>query len=282
MVQEFFHRPTGTLTYVVAKGEDAVIIDPCLDFDLSEMKVSRESLNTVIEFVRGRRLNVHWILETHVHADHVTGSAVLKREFPSAKVAIGEGVRDVQKAFWEMFSLNIDRPLGWPFDRLLKDGETVEAGALRLQLIATPGHTPACMSIVTDEGVFTGDSLFMPKAGTGRCDFPGGDARTLFESIQRLYWLHDELPVYVGHDYPVADQAPTFKSTILEEKQNNAHVKSSTKLEEFVDFRRARDGKLSIPRLFYPSLYINMLGGQLPEKDSQGRRMISFPLSDSL
>lgn len=281
-VQEFFHRPTGTLTYVVSSGPDAVVIDPCLDFEFSEMKISRESLNSVIAYVREKRLTVHWILETHVHADHLSGAAVLKSEFSNARVAISEKVCGVQQVFRELFAFKDDHASGWPFDRLLIDGDTVDAGALRLKVIATPGHTPACMSFVCHEGMFTGDSLFMPQLGTGRCDFPGGDAKKLFESIQRLYQFKDGTPVFVGHSYPAADQPPEFRSTIGEEKTSNVHVKVSSKIQEFVVFRGERDRKLGLPKLFYPSLFINMRGGHLPEEDAKGRRFMVFPVSASL
>jgi len=282
IVKDFFHRSTGTMTYVAYQGHDAVIIDPALDFDLSEMKLGREPLTPIIDFIRKNDLKVHWILETHVHADHVTGADLLKTEFPSAKVAISEKVCDVQRTFKSIFGLKNDAfAEGWPFDRLLKDGDEIQAGELSFKVLTTPGHTPACLCYVNAEGVFTGDAIFMPKGGTGRCDFPGGDAQQLFQSIQRIYQLKDSTPLYVGHDYPPADQSPNFKTSVEEEKQSNNHVKAETPKDEFVKFRETRDKTLSLPKLFYPSLFLNMRGGKLPDKTAAGQRFITIPISAS-
>lgn len=282
IVQEFFHRPTGTMTYVAYQGHDAVIIDPCLDLDLSEMKLGRDCLSPLLDFVRRLSLRVHWILETHVHADHVTGADVLKHEYPNAKVAISERVCDVQRTFKKIFGLKSEAfPDGWPFDRLLKDGDEVDAGELKFTVLATPGHTPACLCYVNKDGLFSGDAIFMPKAGTGRCDFPGGDAGQLFDSIQKIYRLDSETPIYVGHDYQPADQPPNFRTTVYQERRENIHVMGKTLLEEFVKFREGRDKTLNLPRLFYPSLFLNMRGGKLPEKDASGARFISIPLTAS-
>jgi glyoxylase-like metal-dependent hydrolase (beta-lactamase superfamily II) len=270
------------MTYVAYQGHDGIIIDPALDLDLSEMRLGRENLAPIVEFIKKQQLTIHWILETHVHADHVTGADVLKKDFPTARLAISEKVCDVQKVFKGIFGLKNDAfPEGWPFDRLLKDGDEIEAGELTFKVMTTPGHTPACLCYVNKEGVFTGDSIFMPKAGTGRCDFPGGDAKKLYESIQRIYSLEAETPIYVGHDYPPADQPPNFHTTVYQERRENIHVMAKTPLEEFVKFREARDKTLSLPKLFYPSLFLNMRGGKLPEKDSFEHRFIPIPLTAS-
>lgn len=270
------------MTYVAYQGHDAVVIDPCLDLELSEMKLGRECLGPILEFIKSKKLKIHWILETHVHADHVTGADVLKQEFPDAKIAISEKVCDVQSVFKKIFGLKNDAfPEGWPFDRLLKDGDEIQAGELTFKVMTTPGHTPACLCYIHKDGTFTGDSIFMPEAGTGRCDFPGGDAKKLFASIQRIYELDPETPIYVGHDYPPADQQPNFKTTVYQERRENIHVMAKTLLEEFVKFRASRDKTLSFPKLFYPSLFLNMQGGKLPEKDDFGQRFIAIPLTAS-
>lgn len=268
------------MSYVAYQGHDAVVIDPCLDFDLSEMKLGRESLAPVIEFIRKNDLKLHWILETHVHADHVTGADVLKQEFPTAQLGVSEKICEVQRTFKNIFGLKNEAfPDGWPFDRLLKDGDEIEAGELKLKVLATPGHTEACTCFAHEKGVFTGDMIF--NTGTGRCDFPGGDARQLFSSIQRIYGLNDETPLYVGHDYPAADQSPRFLTSVAEQKRINQHVKAQTPIEEFVKFRESRDQTLSLPKLFYPSLFLNIRGGKLPDKNNLGQCFISIPLSAS-
>jgi glyoxylase-like metal-dependent hydrolase (beta-lactamase superfamily II) len=278
-VKSFFHRSSGTVTHLLHEGRDAAIIDPCLDFDFSEMRIGRESLNEVMDFVRTHELDLHWILETHIHADHVTGAAVLSDTFPAAKVAISARVEEVRKRFTSMFNFT-DEPIP-PFDHLLKDGDTIDAGSIQIKALATPGHTPACMSFFWQDCLFTGDSLFLPEQGTGRCDFPGGDADKLFESIQKIYQLPDHLKVFVGHTYPPENQAPTFETVLGEEKSSNVHVKPETSRADFVHFRKTRDEKLSLPKLYYPSLYLNLRGGRLPEKDQNGHRLISLPIFDT-
>ena len=240
-IKEFFDPATFTLTYLVfdPSSKDCVIIDPVLDYEPQGSTLSTTSADQVIEFVKNQKLNIHFILETHAHADHITAAPHIKKEFPSAKTALHENIKVVQKVFKDIFhfedSFDTD---GKVFDRLLKDDETLRAGTLRIQVLHTPGHTPACVSYyINEEAVFTGDALFMPDFGTGRCDFPRGSADDLYESIQRkLYVLPDETRVFVGHDYQPNQRELKFQSTIAEEKKNNIQLKADTKKEDFVKF----------------------------------------------
>ncbi len=282
-VKEFFDRATWTLTFVVFddKSKDAVIIDPVLDYDPGASKVSTESATEVIGFVKKQGLKVHYILETHAHADHLSGSQVLKTEFPAAKVAIGERIRDVQKLFKGVFGLGENFATdGSQFDLLLKDGQEISAGSLKIKTLFTPGHTPACASyLINDESLFTGDALFMPDYGTGRCDFPAGSAETLYDSItQRIYSLPDHVKVYVGHDYMPAGRGIEFQSTVGEEKRRNIQLNAETPKEKFVAFRNERDKTLAAPRLLLPSVQVNIDAGNLPVVSDNGTRYLKIPI----
>lgn len=280
-VKAFFDAGTWTLTYVAWDPDtrDAVVIDAVLDYDPAPSRVSTRSLDEVEHFIRDRRLQLHWILDTHAHADHLTGSQEMKTRFPDAKVAIGERIREVQAAFKPVFNLAPDFPTdGSQFDRLLQDGEMIEAGALRIRIIATPGHTPACVSFLVGDAVFTGDTLFMPDYGVGRCDFPSGSAETLFDSITgRLYTLPDETRVFVGHDYQPGGREILWQSTIGEEKLHNVQLPAKSTKEAFVQFRQARDKRLNAPRLLYPSLQFNINAGRLPAPEGNGMRYLKIP-----
>jgi len=280
-VKAFFDAGTWTLTYVAWDPDtrDAVVIDAVLDYDPAPSRVSTRSLDEVEHFIRDRRLQLHWILDTHAHADHLTGSQEMKTRFPDAKVAIGERIREVQAAFKPVFNLAPDFPTdGSQFDRLLQDGEMIEAGALRIRIIATPGHTPACVSFLVGDAVFTGDTLFMPDYGVGRCDFPSGSAETLFDSITgRLYTLPDETRVFVGHDYQPGGREILWQSTIGEEKLHNVQLPAKSTKEAFVQFRQARDKRLNAPRLLYPSLQFNINAGRMPAPEGNGMRYLKIP-----
>ncbi len=280
-VKAFFDAGTWTLTYVAWDPDtrDAVVIDAVLDYDPAPSRASTRSLDEVEHFIRDRRLQLHWILDTHAHADHLTGSQEMKTRFPDAKVAIGERIREVQAAFKPVFNLAPDFPTdGSQFDRLLQDGEMIEAGALRIRIIATPGHTPACVSFLVGDAVFTGDTLFMPDYGVGRCDFPSGSAETLFDSITgRLYTLPDETRVFVGHDYQPGGREILWQSTIGEEKLHNVQLPAKSTKEAFVQFRQARDKRLNAPRLLYPSLQFNINAGRLPAPEGNGMRYLKIP-----
>lgn len=282
-VEAFFDARTFTLTYVVfdPQTRDAVIIDPVLDYEPVGSKVFEESARQVLDFVKKNDLRVHAILETHAHADHLSGSQVLRRELPGAKVVIGAKITAVQQLFKGFFDLAADFPTdGSQFDALLADDEEYRAGTLLVRALATPGHTPACLSYLIGDAVFTGDALFMPDYGTGRCDFPAGDARDLYHSVtNRLYTLPDDTRVFVGHDYLPNDRALAYESTIADEKRGNIQLPAGRSEEEFVSFRRGRDATLAAPKLLYPSVQVNIDAGHLPAPAGNGKRFLKIPVN---
>ena len=282
-VQEFFDKATSTLTYTVwdPNTHDAVVIDPVLDYEPGGSLVSEESVKKVREFIVQQGLHVHFILETHAHADHLSGAQSLRAVLPQANIAIGERITSVQKTFRDIFDLPetfmID---GSQFDRLLAEGEVLRAGSLAIEVLFTPGHTPACASYKIEDAVFTGDALFMPDSGVGRCDFPGGNAEALYDSVtQKLFALPDSTRVFTGHDYQPNGRALRFESSIAEEKALNIHLKAETGKAEFVKFRTERDKTLTAPKLLLPSIQVNIDAGRLPEPHRNGRRYLSIPIS---
>jgi glyoxylase-like metal-dependent hydrolase (beta-lactamase superfamily II) len=284
-IQHFFEPETSSLTYAVFDEEsrDAVVIDSVLDFDLVAVKTCTRSVDKVADFVRDNRLKLHYVLETHAHADHLSAAQVLKRRF-GAPLCIGENITAVQKAFAEIFDLGPDFPTdGSQFDRLIRDGETLFAGTLRITAIATPGHTPACMSYHIGDAIFVGDALFIEDYGTGRCDFPGGDAERLYESVRtRLYALPEATRIFVGHDYMPGGRPLRYETTVAASKQKNAHLRDDTTREAFIGFRRTRDATLSPPRLLYPSVQVNIDAGRLPPPRPCGQRYLRLPLNFKL
>ena len=284
VVKEFFDHATWTLTYVVWDPEtrDAVIIDPVLDYDPAASKVSQDSIERVDQYVQQQKLKIHLILETHAHADHVSGAQGLKARFPQARIAIGAKITEVQKVFKKVFNLKSDFPTdGRQFDLLLEEGQSFQAGTLSIQTIYTPGHTPACSTYVIGDATFTGDALFMPDSGTGRCDFPAGSAADLYLSIQKIYALPDHYRVFVGHDYQPNGRPLAFESTISEEKTKNIHVRSGTLKDDFVQFRSHRDKTLGAPRLLLPSVQVNIDAGRLPPPEENGKRYLKIPIGES-
>ena len=282
-VKEFFVKATWTLTFVAfdEQTKDAIVIDPVMNYDPEASKVSSESASTVIDFVKALGLKIHYILETHAHADHLSGAQILKKEFPYAKVAISERIRDVQKLFQGVFGLNDQFATdGSQFDQLLKDGEVIMAGQLTIRTLFTPGHTPACASyLLNEESLFTGDALFMPDSGTGRCDFPAGSADSLYESIsKKIYVLPDHVRIFVGHDYMPAGRGLEFQSTVGEEKRKNIQLKAETTKDEFVALRNQRDKNLAPPRLLLPSIQVNIDAGNLPRVADNGTRYLKIPI----
>ncbi len=284
VVKEFFDRATWTLTYVAfdPSTRDAVILDPVWDYDQSSSKMSTNSAEQVLAYVKANDLKVHYILETHAHADHVSGSQVLKKKIPGAKVGIGARIMDVQKVFKNVFNLDSDfKTDGSQFDLLLEEAKPLKAGSLVVETIFTPGHTPACGSYVIGDAVFTGDALFMPDYGTGRCDFPAGSAEDLYTSVhEKLYKLPDEQRVFVGHDYMPNGRALKFESTIGEEKKKNIQLNVETTKEQFVQFRNNRDKTLAAPRLLLPSVQINIGAGILPKAEENGTRYLKIPVRE--
>jgi glyoxylase-like metal-dependent hydrolase (beta-lactamase superfamily II) len=282
-IEAFFDPRTFTLTYVVSDPEtrDALVIDPVLDYDPVGSLVSTESVDRVTEHLRRERLTLRAVLETHAHADHMSGSQVLRARFPGAQVAIGERIREVQGVFKAAFDLGDEfTPDGRQFDRLLADGERFAAGSLEVGVIATPGHTPACVSYHIGDAVFTGDALFMPDYGTGRCDFPRGSAAALYRSVTgRLYALPGSTRVFVGHDYMPGGRALAYASTIEEERRANVQLPADRGEAEFVAFRQARDARLDAPKLLYPSLQVNIRAGHLPAPARPGApALLKIPL----
>jgi glyoxylase-like metal-dependent hydrolase (beta-lactamase superfamily II) len=279
---ESFHDPaTSTFTYVVfdRDGGRAVIVDPVLDFDPIAACTSTQAADRVLAFLMERRLSVEWILETHVHADHLSSAAYLK-ERTGAKIAIGRGVARLQERFAQLFGLDASFPTnGSQFDRLLDDEEIFEVGALKIRAMATPGHTEDSLTYVIGDAAFVGDTLFAPDTGTARTDFPGGDARTLYGSIQKLLSLPQHTRLFLCHDYPSTERAVRAETSIAEQKASNIHVKSDITEDGFVNMRTARDATLAVPRLLLPSLQVNISAGNLPPPDSNGIRYLRLPLN---
>lgn len=281
-VQHFFEPETSSLSYVVfdETSHDAVVIDSVLDYDPVAVRTATRSVEKIAAFLREKNLRLRYVLETHAHADHLSAAQYLKRHF-GAPIAIGEKITGVQKAFGTIFGLGAGFATdGSQFDRLLKDGETLEAGTLRVRAIATPGHTPACMSYAIEDALFVGDTLFIEDYGTGRCDFPGGDAERLYQSVHdELYKLPPETRIFVGHDYMPNGRALRFVTSIGESKAKNAHLRDETTREAFVNFRRTRDATLTPPRLLYPSVQINIDAGRMPPPAPCGQRFLRLPIN---
>jgi glyoxylase-like metal-dependent hydrolase (beta-lactamase superfamily II) len=280
-VRPFLHKPTGTWSYVVSDPatDRAAIVDPVLDFDIKSGRTWTESADAVAAHVRAKQLKVDWILETHAHADHLSAAPYLQAEVCGA-IAIGEGIREVQRTFREMLNLEPEFATdGRQFDRLLADGEEFEIGSLEARAIATPGHTSDSLSYLVGDAVFVGDSIFMPDGGTARCDFPGGDAKTLYASIQRLYALPPATRVFVCHDYGPGGREIRCETTIAAERAGNIHVRDGVSEAEFVAMRAARDATLDLPALLYPSVQVNIRAGRSPPAEANGRRYLKLPLS---
>lgn len=282
IVKEFFDKATWTLTYVVydSQTKDGLVIDPVWDYDPAASKLSTESADEVLAYIKQENLKIHYILETHAHADHVSGAQVLKKIIPGSKVGIGAKITEVQQVFKNVFNLNPEFPTdGSQFDILLTETEELKAGSLSIKTIFTPGHTPACASYLIGDALFTGDALFMPDYGTGRCDFPAGSANELYSSVhEKLYKLPDETRVYVGHDYLPNGRNVAFETTIGESKKQNIQLRAETSREEFVGFRTNRDKKLGAPRLLLPSVQVNIDAGNLPAVENNGARYLKIPI----
>lgn len=275
-----FDEATHTVSYVVWDPTTcrAAIIDPVLDYDHRTGRVSHRSADDLLGFVADQGLSVDWVLETHAHADHLSAAPYLK-EKTGAPIGIGARITEVQRTFAPVFGLDDVSGDGREFDRLLRDGDTIALGGLQVEVMHTPGHTPACVSYRIGEAVFVGDTLFMPDYGTARADFPGGDARTLYRSIHRLLALPDTTPLYLCHDYkaPGRDHF-AWETTVGEEKTRNIHVGGGVDEASFVAMREARDATLAEPVLLLPSLQVNIRAGRLPDPDRDGRRFLRIPL----
>ncbi len=281
-VQHFFDPATFTLTYIVfdETTKDSVIIDPVLDFDQASGKIEDYSVSMLLDFIKKEDLKVHAVLETHAHADHLSSSQILKQIFPDLKIAIGERIKIVQEVFKTHFNIEYLKTDASQFDLVFKDFQEINFGSLSMKALPTPGHTPACMSYLFDGVVFTGDAVFMPDYGTGRCDFPKGSAKDLFHSIKnQLFTLPNETRVFVGHDYQPNGRQMQFETTIGECKAANIQLNERTTELEYIHFRETRDRTLSAPRLLLPSIQINIDAGKIPPADSNGTSYLKLPLS---
>ena len=283
-ITPFFHGGSSTWTYLVVDpaSASAVVIDPVLDFNAASGRTSTTSAQAVLDAARDQGCELTWILETHAHADHLSAGAWLRSVVPGARIGIGEGIRAVQQTFGSVFNLGEGFAAdGSQFDHLFQDGERLDVGGLQVDVIATPGHTSDSVSYRIGDALFVGDSLFMPDAGTARCDFPGGSAATLYASIRRLYQLPDTTRVFVCHDYGPGGRAVASQTSIGAEKTLNIHLTAHTSEADFVALREARDATLSMPALILPSVQVNIQAGQLPEPEPNGVRYLKLPL-DSL
>ena len=281
-VTAFFDEPTFTVSYVVAdpSSKKCAIVDSVLDFDPASGRTSYESADEIIDFVRKNDLDVEWLLETHVHADHLSAAPYLKEKL-GGKIAIGANITVVQDVFGKIFNAGTEFERdGRQFDALLKEGDVFHIGALHGRAIHTPGHTPACMTYLIGDAAFVGDTLFMPDYGTARADFPGGDARQLYRSIQKIFALPEDTRLFMCHDYkaPGRDEY-AWETTVGEEKSRNIHVHDGVSEDEFVKMREARDKTLSMPRLILPSVQVNMRAGDLPPEEDNGVRYLKLPLN---
>lgn len=277
-IQHFFHAPTSTLTYVVHDGKSALVLDPVRDYDARSARTSWESAEEVSRYIDKNRLDLRYVVETHVHADHLSGVPYFREKY-GARSVIGAGVEVVQRTFRDFYNLGPDFPAdGSAFDLRLGDGEKLEVGGFSLEAIATPGHTPAHVSWRVGGAVFLGDTLFAPDYGTARCDFPGGSAEELYDSIQRLYALPESTRLYLCHDYKPVERPLSFVTTVGEQKEKNVHLNARTKKEDFVAFRTARDRELPPPELFLAALQVNIRAGRLPEPESNGISYLKIPV----
>ena len=282
VVTAFFDEDTFTVSYVVSDpaASKAVIIDSVLDYDPASGRTSTTSADAVITHVRENGLDVDLILETHVHADHLTAAPYL-RDALGGKITIGGQVGTVQETFAGVFNAEpAFTPDGSQFDVLLADGETFMVGGIEGRALSTPGHTPACMTYVIGDAAFVGDTLFMPDFGTARCDFPGGDARTLYQSIQTIFALPDETRLFMCHDYkaPGRDEY-VWETSVAEQRAANVHIKDGITEDEFVAMREGRDAELGMPRLILPSVQVNMRAGHMPPAEDNGIQYLKMPVN---
>ncbi len=280
-IEPFFDPVTGTVSYVLADTDagQAAVIDPVLDFEPKSGTLTSASSDRIIEYVRRQGWQVQWILETHAHADHLSGAQHIRHHL-GGKVAIGAHIRAVQQLFRSVFHFERSfLPDGSQFDHLFEDGETFHVGGLELTALHVPGHTPADMAYRVGDDVFVGDTLFMPDVGTARADFPGGDAATLYRSIQRLLALPAHTRLHMCHDYPPENRAPAWVSTVAEQRRGNIHVHEGVTEAAFVQMRTARDATLAMPTLILPSVQVNVRAGKLPPAQDDGRTYIQLPIN---
>ena len=279
-IRPFFDEATNTVSYLVFDPvtHQGAVIDPVLDWDHRSGEADTRSADRLIEAARQERVAIALILETHAHADHLTAAPYIKQRC-GGKIGIGEHIKEVQRIFRPVFAADDVKPQGGDFDLLLRDGERLKLGSLEIEVIHTPGHTPACVCYRIGDDVFVGDTLFMHDYGTARADFPGGDARALFRSIKRLLALPPQTRLWMCHDYKAPGRDDyAWQSTVAEQRAHNPHVKDGVTEDEFVAFRQARDAKLAAPTLLLPSIQVNIRAGRFPEAESNGVRYLKIPV----
>jgi glyoxylase-like metal-dependent hydrolase (beta-lactamase superfamily II) len=278
-----FHDPqSGTVSYVVKDptSPDCAIIDPVLDFDYAAGRISFHSAETIVDHVRSAGLAVEWLIETHAHADHLSASPYIKDKL-GGKMGIGDNIRIVQEVFGKIFNEGTEfRRDGSQFDRLFHDGDAYRIGTMTGFAMATPGHTPACMTHVIGDAAFVGDTLFMPDGGTARADFPGGDAHRLYHSIRKILSLPDDMRLFVCHDYGPHGRDISWQTSVAEERRSNIHVRDGISENDFVALRTSRDKTLGVPKLLIPSIQVNIRGGELPSPDAGGKRFLKVPINE--
>lgn len=280
-VTAFFDPQTNTISYVVKDPASTAcaVVDSVMDIDYAAGRISFESADRIIDFVRENGLTVEWLIETHVHADHLSGAPYIQGKL-GGRIGIGENIRIVQDTFGKVFNEGTEfQRDGSQFDHLFRDGDTYTVGGMTCFAMHTPGHTPACMTHVMGNAAFVGDTLFMPDGGTARADFPGGDAHELFRSIHKVLALPDETRLFMCHDYGPNGREIRWETTVGEERKHNIHVRDGVTEEEFVAMRQARDSTLDMPKLIIPSIQVNMRAGKLPPKDESGRTFLKVPVN---
>jgi glyoxylase-like metal-dependent hydrolase (beta-lactamase superfamily II) len=279
-IESFFDAATSTVTHLVSDPQTgrAAIIDSVLDYDSKSGRTRTASAERLVQAVRGGGYTVDWHLETHAHADHLSAAPYLQQQL-GGRIAIGQHICQVQAAFKPIFNASDLHADGRAFDHLLQEGEEIAVGALRLRVLHTPGHTPACVAYAVGDDVFVGDTLFMPDYGTARCDFPGGDARTLYRSIQRLLALPAYTRLHLCHDYAPGGRAPLWVSTVAQQLTNNVHAHQGVSEDEFVAMRQARDKTLDMPTLILPAVQVNLRAGRLPPAEDNGVHYLKIPLN---
>ena len=280
-IKGFFDDQTSTISYVVHDNieKKCAVIDSVLDFDYSSGDIDYVNADKIISYVDQNKLNVEWLIETHVHADHLSASPYIQKKL-GGKIGISEKISDIQNIFGKTFNAGTEfQRDGSQFDKLFKDNDEYKIGNIICKVINTPGHTPACTAHVIGNSIFVGDTLFMPDLGSARADFPGGDARQLYRSIQKILSYPDETRIFVCHDYPPSSREVKWSTTVGEQKENNVHVKTSILEDEFVKIREARDKTLNMPKLIIPSIQVNMRAGNLPPPEDNGSVYIKVPIN---
>ncbi|WP_416881232.1 MBL fold metallo-hydrolase [Marivita sp.] len=281
-VTGFFDDATNTISYVVQdpQGSACAIIDSVLDFDYASGRTDTKSADAIIAFVKENNLDVQWLLETHVHADHLSAAPYLQAAL-GGKIGIGDRIQVVQDTFGKVFNEGTEfQRDGSQFDKLFVEGDSFHIGQMRADVLHTPGHTPACLTYVVGDAAFVGDTLFMPDFGTARCDFPGGSSEQLYNSVQKILALPDETRIFVGHDYKAPGREDyAWETTVGEQKAKNVHVGGDATKDSFVEMRNARDATLAMPKLIIPSLQVNMRAGQMPPADKDGKVFLKVPVN---